>query len=143
MRHHPRLRHHRIRGDERAQGGVVESGVVEHQPGGVLLLAGVGAVRGQGACAAGSFFAVGVVRAIRSLNAAGVGGDRVAAQVVRVQVGERSASVHGDGHAVEGVVFDGRGGAADLLFHVEREEVAGGLAARHFFDAVAVGVVSG
>ena len=58
IRHHPRLRHQRIRGDEGAQGGVVESGVVEHQPRAVLLLAGVGAVRGQGVGAAATHVAI-------------------------------------------------------------------------------------
>ena len=121
------------------------------QPGAVLLLAGVGTVRGQGVDGGG--IALGTVPGGRALAAIGavvlpaveravrVGDQGVAAQVVRVQVAQVAAPLHGDGQAVEAVVLDHRGGAADLLLHVEGEEGAGGLGPGHFFDAVAVGVV--
>lgn len=70
-----------------------------------------------------------------------IGDEAVAAQMVAVQVAQIVAPAHGDGHAVEGVVFDHGGGGADFLLHVEGEEGARGLGSRHFFDAVAVGVV--
>ena len=59
---HPRVRHHRVRRQERAQLWVIVAGVEVEQAGGVLLLAGEGAVRLQRSTAAADC-PVGVVRA--------------------------------------------------------------------------------
>ncbi len=103
----PRIRHQRIRREERPQRGVVISCVQIQQAGTVLLLPGEGAVGGQRSTAAAGH-AVGIVGAVGRLCTAAIGGDVVAAQMVRVQVAERAPPPCGDDLPGEAVVLDDR-----------------------------------
>ena len=69
----PRVGYNRIRRDESAQCGVVIAGIIVHQPRGVTLLAGEGAVGLEdGGCAA--FRAIGIVCAAGCSGTRTVGG---------------------------------------------------------------------
>ena len=88
----PRIGHHRIRGDEGGQRGVVVAGVVVEEAAGGALLAGEGMVGLEVArCAA--FGAVGVVPAAGCRGPCAGGGQRGAGGVVAVQVVEVAAAL--------------------------------------------------
>ena len=83
---HPRVRHKRVRRDERAQRGVVVAGIVVQQAGPVLLLSRERSVRPQSSRRA-ALGTVGMVGAAALFDRTG-GRQRRAAQMVAVQVVE-------------------------------------------------------
>ncbi|MFN8445969.1 MAG: hypothetical protein U0175_34580 [Caldilineaceae bacterium] len=108
----PRLRHHRIRADEHANHGVIESGVKILQTRRILLLPCEAVVCAHFAAVA--LFSVGEVLFVGRRGAEVVGLHDSGTQVVAMQVGQGAAHLHGDLLPVEGIIF-GDSRAADVV----------------------------